>query len=62
MNSTIMILVFATVMLMFMAFPAMKIVEWIESKRELSIQSKNILTVVFTIILSFGVAIFLELA
>ena len=62
MNSTIMILVFATVMLMFMAFPAMKIVEWIESKRELSQKSQNILTVVFTIILSFGIAVFLELA
>ena len=62
MNSTIMILIFTMVMLMFMAFPAMKIVEWIENKRELSQKSKNILTVVFTIILSFGVAIFLELA
>ncbi len=45
-----------------MAFPAMKIVEWIESKRELSQKSQNILTVVFTIILSFGIAVFLELA
>jgi len=62
MNSTIMILIFAMVMLMFMAFPAMKIVEWIESKRELSSKSQNILTIVFTIILSFGIAIFLELA
>ncbi|RUM69519.1 MAG: hypothetical protein DSZ07_04480 [Sulfurovum sp.] len=60
MNSTIMILIFAMVMLMFMAFPAMKIVEWIESKRELSSKSQNILTVVFTIILSLGIAIFLE--
>jgi len=62
MNSTIMILIFAMVMFMFMAFPAIKIVEWIESKRELSSKSQNILTVVFTIILSFGIAIFLELA
>ena len=60
MNSTIMILIFAMVMLMFMAFPAMKIVEWIESKRELSSKSQNILTVVFTIILSLGIAVFLE--
>ena len=62
MNSTIMILIFAMVMLMFMAFPAMKIVEWIETKKELSSKSKNILTIIFTIILSFGIAIFLELA
>jgi Na+/H+ antiporter NhaC len=60
MNSTIMILIFAMVMLMFMAFPAMKIVEWIESKREISNQSKNILTIFFTILLSLGIAIFLE--
>jgi len=43
-----------------MAFPAMKIVEWIESKRELTPKSKNILTITLTIILSFGIAIFLE--
>jgi len=45
-----------------MAFPAIKIVEWIETKRELSPKSKNILTIIFTFILSFGIAIFLELA
>jgi len=60
MNPIIMTLIFAMVMLMFMAFPAMKIVEWIESKRELSDKSKNILTILFTISLSFGIAIFLE--
>jgi len=60
MNPIIMILIFAMVMLMFMAFPAMKIVEWIESKRELTPKSKNILTITLTIILSFGIAIFLE--
>ena len=62
MNSTIMILIFTMVMLMFMAFPAMKLVEWIESKQELSSKSKNLLTVIVTIILSFGISIFLELA
>ncbi len=60
MNSTVMILVFTIVMLMFMAFPAIKIVEWIESKRELSTQSKNRLIIVFTIVLSLGIAVFLE--
>ena len=60
MNSTVMILVFTIVMLMFMAFPAIKIVEWIESKRELSTQSKNRLTIVLTIVLSLGIAVFLE--
>ncbi len=60
MNSTIMVLVFTIVMLMFMAFPAIKIVESIEKKIELSIRVKNILTILFTIILSLGVALFLE--
>ncbi|SFV71101.1 hypothetical protein MNB_SV-13-287 [hydrothermal vent metagenome] len=60
MNSIVMILIFAIVMLMFMAFPAMKIVEFIETKRELSTKSKNSLTIVLTIILSLGIAIFLE--
>lgn len=55
-----MILIFTVVMLMFMGFPAMKIVEWIESKRELSTKLKNRLTILVTILLSFGVALFLE--
>ena len=60
MNSTIMVLVFTVVMLMFTAFPAIRIVELIEKKIELSIRVKNILTILFTIILSLGVALFLE--
>ncbi len=60
MNSTIMVLVFTIVMLMFTAFPAIRIVELIEKKIELSIRVKNILTILFTIILSLGVALFLE--
>jgi len=38
MNPIVMTLIFSVVMLMFMAFPAMKIVEWFASKRELSQQ------------------------
>jgi hypothetical protein len=57
-----MTLIFALVMLMFMAFPAIKIVEKIEQKRELSGKSKNILTIVITIVLSFTIAIFLQWA
>ena len=62
MNPFVMTLIFALVMLMFMAFPAIKIVEWIEDKRALSPKSKNILTIVITIVLSFTIAIFLQLA
>ena len=60
MNPIVMTLIFALVMLMFMAFPAIKIVDWIESKKELSKNSKNILTIVITITLSFTIAIFLQ--
>jgi len=47
-------------MLMFMAFPAIKIVEFINSKRELSSKTQNILIVVITVILSLAIGIFLN--
>jgi uncharacterized membrane protein YwzB len=53
-------LIYSVVMLMFMAFPAIKIVEFINSKRELSIKTQNILIVIITIILSLAVGIFLN--
>jgi len=55
-----MTLVSSVVMLMFMAFPAMKMVEWGASKKELSQQVQNILIVILTIILSVIVGIFLN--
>jgi len=61
MNPIIMTLIFSVVMLMFMGFPAMKIVEWIEERKELSSQHKNVLTIVITILLSLGIGLFLEL-
>ena len=54
-------LVFSIVMLMFMAYPAIKIVDFIDSKKELSQKLKNTLTIVFTIILSLLVGLFLKL-
>ncbi len=54
-------LVFSIVMLMFMAYPAIKIVEFIESKKELSQNTKNSLTVIFTILLSLLIGLFLKL-
>jgi len=47
---------------MFMAFPAMKIVEWIDNYKELSPKVQNILTIIITILLSLVVGIFLEMA
>jgi hypothetical protein len=46
---------------MFMAYPAIKIVDFIDSKKELSQKLKNTLTIVFTIILSLLVGLFLKL-
>jgi len=58
----ILTLVFSIVMLVFMAFPAMKIVEWIETKKALSDTSHNILQILITIFLSLLVGLFLRFA
>jgi hypothetical protein len=48
----VMILVFSSVMLVFMIYPSMKIVEFLETKMHVSDKMYNILTVVITIVLS----------
>ena len=53
-------LVFSIVMLLFMAFPAIKIVEFLEPKLNLSEKSKNILIITITIILSLMIGVFLK--
>ncbi len=53
-------LVFSIVMLLFMAFPAMKIVEWIEKKREIPETWHNILLFGMVILLSLFVGLFLR--
>lgn len=53
-------LVFSVVMLMFMVFPAMKIVEFIDKKRALSSKQTNALIVLITILLSLTIGIFLR--
>ena len=55
-----MTLVFSVVMLIFTAFPAMKVVEFLANKRDLSPQSQNILTIIITIFLALCVGIFLN--
>jgi len=60
MSPILMTLVSSVVMLMFMAFPAMKVVEWIASKKALSQQIQNILIIILTVILSIMVGIFLN--
>lgn len=56
----VMSLVFSVVMLMFMAFPAIKIVEFIHKQRALSPKQTNALIVLITILLSLTVGIFLQ--
>jgi len=60
MSPLLMTLIFSVVMLMFMAFPAMKIVEWISLKQKLSKKVQNNLTITLTVILSILVGIFLN--
>lgn len=51
----IMSLVFSSVLLVFMIYPAIKIVEFLETKMSISDKMYNILTVVLTIILALVV-------
>ena len=53
-------LVFSIVMLLFMAFPAIKIVEFLEPKLQLSSKVKSVLIIVITIALSLLVGLFLN--
>lgn len=53
--NVVLILVFSSVLLVFMIYPSMKIVEFLETKMEVSDKMYNVLTVVITVILSLVV-------
>jgi len=55
-------LVFMMTLLMFSIFPALKIVEFIGKKRELTHKMQNILTLTFTIVIALCGALFMKLA
>jgi len=55
-------LVFMMTLLMFSIFPALKIVEFIGKKRELTHKMQNFLTLIFTIVIAFCGALFMKLA
>jgi len=55
-------LVFSVVMLVFMAFPAMKIVDFIEGKVSLSETMRNVLLVGIIVLLSLSIGLFLKFA
>ncbi len=62
MLKVILTLVFSIVMLVFMAFPAIKIVEAIGKLIPLSKRLYNILQILVTILLSLAVGLFLKFA
>ena len=55
-------LIFSVVMLVFMAFPAMKIVEWIKPQTNYSEKTYAILQILLTILLSLAIGLFLKFA
>jgi len=55
-------LVFSIVMLVFMAFPAMKIVEFLEKKIDIPAKWHNLLLILTTIFLSLLIGLFLKFA
>ena len=62
MKDIVITLVFSVVMLVFMAFPAMKITEWVKSKIALSDTWYNTLQIILIILLSLAVGLFLRFA
>jgi len=56
----VMTLVFSVVMLLFMIFPAMKIVEWIEDRVTVGEKWHNFLLFGIIILLSLGIGLFLR--
>ncbi len=62
MLDTILTLVFSIVMLFFMAYPAMKITEWLIDTQKIDIKWYNVLLLSTTIILSLLIGLFLKFA
>ena len=62
MTDIIIILVFSVAMIVFMAFPAMKIIEWLKPSLNLSEKTANILQLILTVILSLLIGLFLKFA
>ena len=62
MTDIVITLVFSIVMLVFMAFPAMKIVAWLRTQTVWSEQTYTVLQLLFTVLLSLAIGIFLKYA
>ncbi len=62
MQDIVITLVFMMVFIAFSVFPAIKVVDFIESKKELTPKIKNFFTLFFTLFIAFSAAIFMKLA
>jgi len=62
MLNIVLTLVFSVVMLVFMIFPAMKIVEWVEKRVEIDEKWHNPLLIFVVVMLSLSIGLFLKLA
>jgi len=62
MNDIVLTLVFSIVMLVFVAFPSMKIIEWIEDKFDVPAKWHNPLLLSMTILLALMIGLFLQFA
>ncbi len=62
MMNVVLTLVFSIVMLFFMIFPAMKIVEWIDARYPIPEKLYNPLMIVIVILLSLTIGVFLKYA
>jgi len=62
MKEVVITLVFMMALLAFAILPAIKLVELISKKKELTQKIKNILTIVFTILIAFCGALFMKFA
>jgi len=62
MLNIVLTLVFSIVMLVFMAFPAMKISNWLQEKMSFSERTHNIVQILLTVFLSLCIGLFLKFA
>jgi len=62
MTDIVITLVFSVVMLVFMAFPAMKAIEWLKTKTNFSEKTYTILQLLLTATLSLLIGLFLKFA
>ncbi len=61
MQDIVVTLVFMMALLIFAVFPALKITEFVAKKYTISAKIQNFLTLVFTVVLALGAAIYMKI-